>query len=153
MEFAAHQLAKECLACALETQRDIQSLPYLEDQPVGRKLIENRDFFNIKVERKKKLIVINYVFGINHNKRLTNFFKRCHRVNKNSPNKKVMEMSLSSSGTGCLSLFFPPTTTFSLQSLSLLPHFVVVVLVIVEHAFNLKRSLIFGKDEDDKSFK
>ena len=62
-------------------------------------------FLTIKVVKKKKLIVINYVFGITHNKRLTNFFKRCHRVNKNSPNKKFTEMSLSSSGRMLKSYF------------------------------------------------
>ena len=55
-------------------------------------------FLTIKVVKKKKLIVIKYVFGITYNKRLTNFFKRCHRVKKNSPNKKFTEMPSSSSG-------------------------------------------------------
>ena len=48
--------------------------------------MENRDFLNVK---KNKLVVIHYFFGITHNKGLPNFFKRCHRVNKNSPKKKI----------------------------------------------------------------
>ena len=54
MEFAAHQLVQECLACALETQLDIQSLPYLENQMVSRKRMENQDFFNHKSRKKEE---------------------------------------------------------------------------------------------------
>ena len=106
MEFAAHQLAEECLAFALETRRYIQSLPYLEDQTVGRKRMENRDFFNHRGRKKEEThrhqLCLRH---LNHNNRLVNFFKRCHRVNKNSPNKKFMEMSLSSSGRMLKSYF------------------------------------------------
>ena len=63
-------------------------------------------FLTIKVVKKKKLIIIKYVFGITYNKRLTNSFKRCHRVNKNSPNKKFTEMPFSSSGRILKSYFF-----------------------------------------------
>ena len=100
MEFAAHQLVQECLACALETRLDIQSLPYLEDHTMSSKRMENRDFLNHKSRKKEET---RHPLCLRHDPQQERH--EYHTVKKNSPKKKLMEMSLSSSGMMLKSYF------------------------------------------------
>lgn len=57
-------------------------------QTVGRKCRKTRNFFNHKSRKKEETHRHPLCLGITHYKRRLHFFKRCHRVNKNSPKKK-----------------------------------------------------------------
>ena len=66
-------------------------------------------FLTVDVVEMKQFFVIKYTCGVTHNKKLTNFFKRCRGVrckHEHSKNKTFVEMSLSSSGR-MLNFCFP----------------------------------------------